>query len=382
MLLPYWDRSGVAHELEPPPQSYHDWLQGDDIPTDHQRLHNAVQEQLGSTLIKTACRAMYMNLTLDATLDNGTSVILRQRHTYPLDPVKEIWSSTKFHNEIKLLQWLRKRTKIPLPTILAVGPYYTIQEKLPGSTLAYHWHHLSEPAKDHFIFAYVAILSQLFHLQAPHGIGSASFDDVSGSNTLAVGPLLAANPSYSTPKVIDTISGYVGFLFSVKREAIKEMKPEDIQRAESTLSFIERKVTSVTQTISDSTLLRCVLTHADPHGYNILVDDDGNITGLLDWEFNYIQPAILAIDYPLWLSNEGRLDPRFASDSQWWEESPSERQRLCTLFEQTIEEHNPELYNCFIQGHILRAAVGWLLDTLPDPGLDRVMAWARATFED
>lgn len=155
-----------------------------------------------------------------------------------------------------------------------------------------------------------------------------------GRSALTVGPLIAANPDYSSTEVIDSLSAYVRFLFSVKRETIKKMKPEDIQRAEATLSSVERKVISMTEAISDVSLLRCVLTHADPHGYNILVDDDGNITGVIDWEFNYIQPAILAIEYPLWLSTEGRLDPRFASDSQWWEECPSERRRLCTLFEQ------------------------------------------------
>ncbi|KAF8966727.1 kinase-like domain-containing protein [Flammula alnicola] len=374
MLLPYWDRSGDVHQLEPPPQSYHDWAQGEEVPADHQGLHTAVKDILDQALIRTSCRAIYMNITLDATLDDGKSVILRQRHNHVSNPILEKWSLVRFQNEIKLLRWLRDSSSIPVPNILAIGSNYTIQEKMPGSTLTYHWHSLSEAAKGHFISAYVDILSELFHLPVPQHIGSASFDE---GNGMSVGPLLAANPSYSIPKVIDDISDYFYFLFTVKRQTVETMKPEDKQRAEATLSYVETKTQSILRTISDPSCLRCVLTHADPHGYNILVNDDGDITAVLDWEINYIQPAILGVDYPLWLSTQGRLDPRFASDSQWWEESPAERERLCTLFEEKVQERDPELYKCLIEGRDLRAVVGWLMDTLPDPGFDRMGAWGQ-----
>lgn len=152
---------------------------------------------------------------------------------------------------------------------------------------------------------------------------------------MGVGPLLVSNTSYSVPKVLDDISEYVDFLFTVKRRMIEEMKPEDKQRAETTLSSLETKTRSMIQTISDpGSCLRCVLTHADLHGYNILVNDNGDITAVLDWEINRIQPAILGVDYPLWLSTQGVLDPRFSADSWWWEESPTERERFCSTFEE------------------------------------------------
>jgi Ser/Thr protein kinase RdoA (MazF antagonist) len=151
---------------------------------------------------------------------------------------------------------------------------------------------------------------------------------------MGVGPLLASNTSYSAPKVLDDISEYIDFLFTVKRQLIAEMKPEDQQRAETTSASLETKTRSMIQAIRDPGLcLRCVLTHADLHGYNILVNDDGDITAVLDWEINRIQPAILGVDYPVWLSSQGIHDPRFAKNTWWWEESPAERERFCNIFE-------------------------------------------------
>lgn len=74
-------------------------------------------------------------------------MILRQRNAYVSDPVLEKWSLGRFQNELRLLRWLRDNTSIPVPNLLAIGPNYTIQEKMPGSGLTYRWHFLSESAK-------------------------------------------------------------------------------------------------------------------------------------------------------------------------------------------------------------------------------------------
>jgi hypothetical protein len=114
------------------------------------------------------------------------------------------------------------------------------------------------------------------------------------------------------------------------------MAPDAQQRAEETLSYVECKIISVIKSLDDPSLLRCVLTHADFHGSNILVNNSANITAALDWEINYIQPAIFSTDYPVWLSDDGVRDPRFASINYWWDESPEERERLRTQFEMAI----------------------------------------------
>lgn len=179
---------------------------------------------------------------------------------------------------------------------------------------------------------YVNVVLKLFRLPVPQRIGSALVETVNGTRIINVGPRIGPNPTYSSPKVFENVFEYLQFLVASKREAVKQMKLEDQQRAEETLSSLEAKAISLL-CLSDHSLLRCVLTHADLHNYNILANGDGNITAVIDWEINYIQPAILGVDYPLWLSDQGVHDPRFACDNYWWEEGPAEIQRLCAQFE-------------------------------------------------
>jgi len=183
---------------------------------------------------------------------------------------------------------------------------------------------------------YVDIVLELFHLAVPQRIGSASVETKNGTRVMNIGPRIAPNPFYSSHRVFNDVLEYVSFLTTVKRQSVADMKPEEQQRAEETLSSVETKTISLLRSLSDPSLFRCVLTHADLHSNNILVDSCGHITAVLDWEVNYILPAILGAEYPIWLSDQGTMDPRFASDTYWWEESPEERQRLCAQFETVI----------------------------------------------
>ncbi|KAF8889160.1 kinase-like domain-containing protein [Gymnopilus junonius] len=379
MLIPYWNRSGEVHQLEPCPSSFQDWAQGEEAPPHQRALHDAVQDITNHTIVRTSCRAMDMNMTLDATLDDGRSFIVRQRHTYPSDPVLEGWSHAKFRNEVRLLRWLKENSTLPVPTVIAVGSDFMILEKMPGSTVTLEWHFLSDKAKAHFLTMYLDAVIEIFHLPAIQRIGSASFEPDS-IDTLSVGPRIAPSPSYSSSQVFDNITEYLIFLISAKRQAITDMEVEDQERAGEALSFIEEKITILLKNIDDPSLLRCVFTHADLHTYNILVTQDGNITAILDWEINYVQPAVLAVDYPGWLLDKGPFDPQFSSKDYWWDESPTERRRLSLEFEQSIQERDSVLHRCLVEGRDLRAVVAWLTDTSLDPGFDRMRAWAYAAL--
>lgn len=97
------------------------------------------------------------------------------------------------------------------------------------------------------------------------------------------------------------------------------MNAEDQPRAREILTSVEAKAHSIIQGIDHPSFLRCVLTHADLHNYNIIVANDGHIAAVLDRELNRIQPAILGVDYSRWFSDQGPDDPQFADDDTWWE---------------------------------------------------------------
>jgi hypothetical protein len=72
---------------------------------------------------------------------------------------------------------------------------------------------------------------------------------------------------------------------------------------------------------------------------NILIDKDGHITGVVDWEYQTLQPAVLAATYPPWLSYDGSCDPRFSNPQEtFWLDSADESKRLRDLYLQVSVE--------------------------------------------
>ena len=65
---------------------------------------------------------------------------------------------------------------------------------------------------------------------------------------------------------------------------------------------------------------------------NILVDKNGSITGVVDWEYQALHPAVLAASYPPWLSYDGCNGPRLANKQTFWLENPKESKRLRDLY--------------------------------------------------
>ena len=94
----------------------------------------------------------------------------------------------------------------------------------------------------------------------------------------------------------------------------------------------ERVLTDLLSSPSAPTLLRCVLVHRDLNDMNILVDKNGSITGVVDWEYQALQPAVLTASYPPWLSYDGCNGPHLANKQTFWLENPKESKRLRDLY--------------------------------------------------
>ena len=79
MLLPYWNRIGDVHYLEPYPFSFEDWAAGSEISPDSQTLHDDVASILHSKIIQTSCRAKDMNTVIAQTLTSTSQWYQRQQ---------------------------------------------------------------------------------------------------------------------------------------------------------------------------------------------------------------------------------------------------------------------------------------------------------------
>jgi len=105
---------------------------------------------------------------------------------------------------------------------------------------------------------------------------------------------------------------------------------------------------------------RCILTHMDLREPNVLVSENG-LEGIIDWEYNASRPAVLALEYPVWLRATGAVDPLHANpDWELWTDSPGASAHLRRYFDHYMRECDVEAWYIFDGGRKLRNAVRWM----------------------
>ena len=137
---------------------------------------------------------------------------------------------------------------------------------------------------------------------------------------------------FRATRVFEDIRQYLDFLFEMKKNS-PLIGVDDGGHIDELKRHTECVLTDLLSNPSAPTLLRCVLVHRDLNDTNILVDKNGSITGVVDWEYQVLHPGILAASYPPWLSYDGCDDPRFVDPKQtFWLDSPKESKRLRDLY--------------------------------------------------
>uniref|UniRef100_P9WEI0 Clavilactone A biosynthesis cluster protein Y n=1 Tax=Ampulloclitocybe clavipes TaxID=56467 RepID=CLAY_AMPCV len=383
MLIPCWDSAGQIHHLEGFPTSFKDWSRGEELSAQRREFLSAVEKVTPSSISSTRDLAVDMNLTLEVTLDDGQVLVVRQCYPSQNDDVEELWRTSKFESEVNLMQWLEQNSRIPVPSIHSVmrrgtdsPAHFIIMSKLPGQVLMNSHSLLSSLAKV-FALSHLTVRNtvlELFRLDVPQRIGTTIPSNP--GDGLDVRPKIGKQYSLSADRVFDTLEEYMRHLFSLKRKS-KSIGDGDTDkaRAYSTLTTLEDLVNVHLKSLTSPSLRRCVLMHDDLHDANILVDIHGNITGVLDWEFHSIQPAVLAVGYPAWLSYDDTNDPRFASSSVWWVVGRQESIELRRQYAMIVKVKDLEYYEALVAGLFLRSVVNWLIDEHADPGCLRLRGW-------
>jgi len=183
----------------------------------------------------------------------------------------------------------------------------------------------------------------MFRVTTPNQIGSVlghKLKDTSHNlRSLApsVGPWLDPTGFYVPDGPFLGISEYFRWLFTRKSLIFtKNQDPADLDEAQAALQVLQEYVLIICQKF-DSEHLRPVPVHEDLTAHNILCNKSGEITGVIDWEFHAVKPAVLAVSYPPWTSHFGTptlsatlQDSRFTS---YFLCSPSEGKRLCDYYE-------------------------------------------------
>lgn len=254
---------------------------------------------------------------------------------------------TKTLNEVAVLRWVRENCpSIPVPAVVrydadednALGHEFTILEKVPGRSVDKMYKDMSEETKRKLVVQLTDMTIEL-NRHDWHHVGGLQ---ISEDGEIEPGPALedtfwlipdiekywdaresvkTLNPAGKYAAHTEFVQGYLSaFVHAIKTH----------QSLEWLRGTFEDRLVALAANLPDMQNLnksRLVLAHKDLHFANVMATEDGTITGILDWEFAGVVPAL-------------RWDPvrAFLWNGDGSEESGEEKAKLRQVFEDTLKE--------------------------------------------
>ncbi|EIW65161.1 uncharacterized protein TRAVEDRAFT_42540 [Trametes versicolor FP-101664 SS1] len=285
----------------------------------------------------------------------------------------------RFRREIHLMEWLKANdSAIPGPTIIyprnispEIGVTFVILDKLPGELVVNVFGRLPYLAKARLVLEHADKMLALFRLSVPQRIGSPICG--SGGTVMDVGPWCPADHKYAPTKVFNTLEEWISDMIQTKArilEHAEDTTPSDRSDNDRVLARLTTALSALCTRFSLPSYRRCVLNHDELYPTKILVSAHGALTGIVDWEYTSIRPALLAAQYPSYL--------RYDHAREWYVVNPQDAQSLRDLYRAAVELKDPEYWEALVDGENLRYAVELLThDTF---GYHDLETWMDATF--
>ncbi len=259
---------------------------------------------------------------------------------------------TKTANEVAVLRWLAGHTSIPVPAVVrfdatsdnALRREFTLLERVPGASVDKMFADMSEDAKVRLVAQLTDVLVELNAHEWQH-VGGLQLDDKTGE--AVPGPVLedtfwmvpdieaywgaeesvtTLNPTGPYKSHAELVQAFLQvYVHAVSRHESLAWLRQDLQpRLEALIAHLPSLETQLAAT-------RLILAHKDLHFANVMATPDGTLTGILDWEFAGVVPAL-------------RWDPvrAFLWNGQPEEATGAEKERLRGIFEKTLEERGIE----------------------------------------
>jgi aminoglycoside phosphotransferase len=266
------------------------------------------------------------------------------RVTLPVDPYN------KTNSEVATIIFVHQNTDIPVPQIFAFDDYrenelgfeWILMEMLPGGTLRTRWRKLSEDAKRDLVKQVAKYQAQLFRYkfpaignmfvnpgaqlmskESPHSTVAADTKQAQGESQQllpALGQLVSMiffwgdHITQDVPRgpfinTEDWIRARLTLVLTDQDKIIKTSDDEDdIEEAEDAREIAEKLLKLLPSIFpsNTNTLELSILFHDDLSMQNILVDDNGKITGFIDWECVSALPLWRACELPGFLKGRDR----------------------------------------------------------------------------
>lgn len=290
----------------------------------------------GVDRIKQVLQSIYPSKTVEATfLAQGAfnkvyeittdAQPLVMRVSLPVDP------HNKTLSEVATLEWVRQNTSLPVPRVVAhehrrenpVGFEWILMTKVPGRTLADTWRTLHFDVKSSLVRELAAHSASLFRnklrgvgniypdsilpdvgriVSMPYFWGDHILQDVERGPFRSARTWISASLALSEHDCRSILAKYPDL------SNLDSGGEDDVDDATRTLDIIKKLTVLLPNAIpeSDESPEPTVLSHSDLSRHNILVDEQGFLAGILDWECVSALPLWMACNYPSFLEEKPR----------------------------------------------------------------------------
>ena len=252
-------------------------------------------------------------------VESPTSGKLLMRVSLPVDP------GNKTRGEVETLRFLLAKTKIPVPKVIAfddssnneLGFEWILMELMPGATAYRRWRKLSMDQKAALVMKIAEFQAQLFDsgcgfrcigtLNEPKKrLESVGRADCAPEAMVSRWFFWGDHFDYDVPRgpfrsSHDWLHAYIDIIVREQTLAMKAAEDEDEKQEAEDVLDTARKLLALLPKIFPSlqnSPERSFIWHGDLSLQNILVDDGGNITAVIDWECVSAVPFWVATQVP------------------------------------------------------------------------------------
>ncbi|KZW03743.1 kinase-like protein [Exidia glandulosa HHB12029] len=237
-------------------------------------------------------------------------------------------------SEVATLDFVRAHCNVSLvPRVLAyeanaestpLGFEWMIMEKLPGTVLEDRWRTMSFAAKEDLVRTLVGVLANLYE-HPLRGIGNIYLQDDDDTSQPTVNRIVSMVFFWDQHRKQDVprgpfrssaewLSARLSFVLNDAGHTIRTSEDEDdVEEAEEAQALAHRLLALLPKLFSasndaDSQPERTIILHDDLSFHNLLVDDEGRLTGIIDWECVSALPVWYACQFPSFLTGRTRTE--------------------------------------------------------------------------